>query len=287
MESSWDTEHENKFKDKLEELYEKHDLDGIWDAWITEIELKPDDFNKYTAIMDFALKFKMFDDWRIKRLLLLSNHAKNYCLDDDIRNEIHRLMLQVCASSENEQIKDKAMYFYSKLPSYRHSREVYSKFVMSKSEYCEQTKKNIFYLVDVAEYAIRQLLLPEMSAEEKVFYYKKAAGLYETLLDGKYGGLYDVPLIFDYGNIATFLMAQEKKDEAKIYIEKLISVVEKHINKGTKEHSLLLHDAEYPSALIKEQSIKKILCDLQNVKLLEKFKPQLWEIYEKYKSTLE
>ena len=287
MESSWDTEHENEFKKKLAGLYEIRDFEGIWLAWITEIELKPDDFNKYTAVMDFVLKFKMFDDWRIKRLLLLSEYAKNYCRDDDIRNEICRLMLQICANSENEQIKDKAEYFYRKLPSYRHSREVYSKFVLNEEEYLEQTKKNIFYLVDVAEFAIRQLLKPEMSPNEKVFYYKKAAGLYEILLDGKYGGLYDVPLIFDYGNIATFLMAQSKEEEAKKYIEKIIIAVEKHINLNEREHSPLLHNAEYPSAPIKEQSIKKILLDLQKVPLLQKFKPQLSEIYKKYIAVFE
>jgi len=287
MESSWDTEHENKFKEKLKKLYDKHDFEGVWLAWITEIELKPDDFDKYTAVMDFVLKFKMFDDLKVKRLLLLSDYAKNYCRDDDIRNEISRLMLQICANSPNEQIKDKAEYFYGKLPSYRHSREVYSKFVMSKEEYREQTKKNIFYLIDVAECAIRQLLRPEMTDQEKVFYYKKAAALYETVLDGKYGGLYDVPLIFDYGNIATFLMAQGKDDEAEKYIEKIICTVEKHLNYDAREHSVLLNDTEYPSAPIKEQSIKKILCDLQNVPLLSKFKPQISDIYIKYKRTFD
>jgi transcriptional regulator with XRE-family HTH domain len=287
MESSWDTEHENKFKKKLTKLYEANDFEGVWLAWIAEIELKPDDFNKYTSVMDFVLKFKMFDDWRIKRLLLLSEHAKNYCCDDDIRNEICRLMLQICACSANDQIKEKAGYFYKKLPSYRHSREVYSKFVLSSEEYCEQTKKNIFYLVDVAECAVRQLLKPEMSAQEKVFYYKKAAELYETVLDGKYGGLYDVPLIFDYGNIATFLMAQGLENEAEEYIEKIIKTIEKHLNANEREHSALLHDAEYPSAPIKEQSIKKILSDLQNVKLLSKFRPRILDIYEKYTDIFE
>lgn len=284
MESSWDTEHDNKFKEKLEKLYEKRDLEGIWLAWITEIELKPDDFSKYTSVMDFVLKFKMFDDMRIKRLLLLTEHARNYCRDDDIRNEIHRLMLQICASSANGQIKEKAEYFYNKLPSYRHSREVYSKFVMNKDEYYAQTKKNIFYLVDVAECAIRQLLRPEMSSSEKVFYYKKAASLYETVLDGKYGGIYDVPLIFNYGNIATFLMDDGKEDEAEKYIKKLICTIEKHLDTAKQEYSVLLYDPESPSTAIKEQSIKKILRDLQNVTLLRKFKLMLSDVYTKYVS---
>ncbi|MBQ8448669.1 MAG: helix-turn-helix transcriptional regulator [Clostridia bacterium] len=284
MESSWNTEHENEFKKKMAELYEKRDFEGVWNAWITEIELKPDDFGKYTAVMDFALKFKMFDDNRIKRLLLLSDYAKNYCRDDDIRNEIHRLMLQICAGSENPKIKEMAKEFHSKLPSYRHSREVYAKFVMDDKAYREQTKENILYMTDVAECAVRQLLKPEMTPAEKVFYYKKAAALYETVLDGKYGGVYDVPLIFDYGNIATFLMAQGNEYEAEEYISKIIGVLEKHLNTNNREHSRLLHNPEYEQAPIKEQSIKKILLDLQKIPLLKKFRPLLKEVYIKYQN---
>ena len=174
------------------------------------------------------------------------------------------------------------MDFYQKLPSYKNSREVYSKFIMSENEYAEQAKKNIFYMVDIAECAIRQLLKPEMSPEEKVFYYKKAAGLYETVLDGKYGGVYDVPLIFDYGNIAVFLMQKGDETEASEYIDKLIRTVERHTDTSCHTHSSLLHDAEYPKAPVKEQSIKKILSDLQRSPELKSFRPSLTALYEKY-----
>lgn len=282
MESSWSADREKNFRDKIEALFQKRDIEGVWNAWIEEIELRPYDFKKYVSVMNVTFKFGLFDDARIKRLFLLADHAENYCRDDDIRNGIHRMMLQICSSSQNPDIKKRAMDFYQKLPSYKNSREVYSKFIMSEKEYEEQAKKNIFYMVDIAECAIRQLLKPEMSPEEKVFYYKKAAGLYETVLDGKYGGVYDVPLIFDYGNIAVFLMQKGDETEASEYIDKLIRTVERHLGTPRRTHSALLHDAEYPNAPVKEQSIKKILSDLQRSPELKKFRPSLAELYEKY-----
>ncbi|MBQ9745665.1 MAG: hypothetical protein IJW21_02455 [Clostridia bacterium] len=81
-------------------------------------------------------------------------------------------------------------------------------------------------------------------------------------------------------------MQEGKEDEAEEYINKLIAVLERHMSFRGREQSALLHDAEFPAAPVKEQSIKKILCDLQKSPLLQKFKPRLSEIYEKYRNLL-
>jgi hypothetical protein len=59
-------------------------------------------------------------------MILLASRAEKYCSDDDIRNEIYRVMLQICAKSDNAEIKEKAKFYYKKLPLLKHSREIYS-----------------------------------------------------------------------------------------------------------------------------------------------------------------
>ncbi len=226
MESFWDEKHKNDFLSRTLELSKKGDQKGVFSAYVSEIEMMPDHFEYYVNIMLFVLRCKMFEDQYIRRLIKFTDYADLHCNDDDIRNEIHRLMLQICSSSENSEYRDKGKKYYLQLSKLRHSREIYARFVMDGNEYREQLKRNIMYCVDVAECAIRQMIRSEMSAEEKLFYYKKAAGLYETVTDCRYAGVYNTALLCNYAQIALLLTNLENNYEAQIYTEKLIAGLE-------------------------------------------------------------
>ena len=169
MESSWNIEHRKNFEAKINELYAKKDYENIYRGWIKEIELKPDNFANYTDVMLLVERQSMFDDKYVRRMLLLADHAENYCFDDDIRNEIYRSMIKICSGSKTPEIKEKANYYYQKLPMLRHSREVYAKYVMDDKNCRLQIKKNIIYTIDLCECAVRQLITEEMAIEEKLF----------------------------------------------------------------------------------------------------------------------
>ena len=146
MESAWGIEHRREFEAKIHELYSKNDTEGIYNAWLIEIELNPDNYNNYTDIMLFVTRKKLFDDERVKKMLSLAEHAEKCCTDDDIRNEMNRLMLVICSSSDNPKFRKNALIYYKKLPMLRHSREVYASCVMEGEEYRSQIKKNLVYL---------------------------------------------------------------------------------------------------------------------------------------------
>ena len=177
MELVWSVEHRCEFENKIRELHLKQDWDGVYHAWIREIELNPDHYGNYADVMLHVYRKKLYEKERVEKMISLAEHAEKCCTDDDKRNEIYRIMLQICAESKDSAIKKKGEYYYKKLPSLRHSREVYAKFVMDGEEYREQILKNIIYIIDLAECSIRQLILPDMPLEEKLFYYQKAATL--------------------------------------------------------------------------------------------------------------
>ena len=202
MDLVWSIEHRKEFGEKIHTLHGKEDWEGVYQAWIREIELNPDHYGNYADVMLHVYRKKLYDKERVEKMISLAGHAEKCCADDDIRNEIYRIMLQICSESEDLRIKNKAAYYYKKLPLLRHSREVYAKFVMEEEEYRSQVLKNIIYMVDLAECSVRQLIMPDMPPEEKLFYYQKAAELLETVLDGKYAGFYDPPLLSDYAESA-------------------------------------------------------------------------------------
>ena len=218
MESSWNIEHRSEFENKIRELHSKKDYEGAYRAWIREIDLKPDNFSNYFDVMLLVFRKKMFDDEHVKKMLLLAEYAEKYCTDIDTKNEIFSKMIPICASSKNPKIKEKALLYYNKLPMFRHSREKQSIFVFDGEEYDLQAKKNIINMVDTIECTVRSFKDKTDSLEKKLFYYKKAAAFYEIVLDGKFGGFYDVPLVSDYANIASIMMKLGREEEASNYI---------------------------------------------------------------------
>lgn len=165
----------------------------------------------------------------------------------------------------------------------RHSREVYAKFVMNGEDYRVQTKKNIIYAIDLAECAIRQLITPEMTADEELYYYKKSAELYEVVLDGKYGGFYDVPLLNDYAQIASLLMKKGNVEEARRYIYRILEVLERHLHESERQcYSELLCGTLDEKITSPDKNCKMILAQIMTNPNLDVFKDQISAFVTKY-----
>lgn len=260
MESSWNAEHREEFKAKIHELYAKKDIDGIYRAWITEIELNPDDFRNYPDVMLFVLRNNYFEDVYIKRMILLAGHAEKYCSDDDIRNEIYRVMLQICAKSENAELKAKAEYYYKKLPLLRHSREIYASFILSEEELIPKTKMTVCYAVDMAECSVRRLIGQGMDPRDKLYYYEKAAALYEVILDGKFGGFWEVPLLYDYAQLATLHVWLGEDEKGEEYVNKIFDGMDRFFSEEQRdEHSALIPQTFMPNCTPAEKQCIKVL----------------------------
>ncbi|MBQ8861644.1 MAG: helix-turn-helix transcriptional regulator [Clostridia bacterium] len=288
MDLLWSIEHRKEFDVKIHTLHEKKDWEGVYQAWIREIELNPDNYGNYADVMLHVYRKKLYDKEHIVKMISLAEHAEKCCTDDDKRNEIYRIMLQICSESKDTAIREKGKYYYKKLPSLRHSREVYAKFVMEGEEYRAQILKNIIYTVDLAECCVRQLITRDMPPQEKLFYYQKAATLLETVLDDKYAGFYEPPLLSDYAEIAKVYVQLGKPDMAEKYINLILASLEKHLIESEKENkSQLLYSTSISNAVPTEQICKELLQNMLKAAELEQFKSEILSIkkrYEKYLS---
>ena len=283
MELAWSAEHRKKFELKIRELHAAQDWESVYQAWIREIELNPDRYANYPDVMLHVLRKKLFTNEHIGKMISLADHAEKCCTDDDIRNEIYRIMLQICSESDDETIKKKGKSYYKKLPMLRHSREVYARFVMDGEEYRSQMQKNITYLIDLAECTVRQLITPDMPPEEKLFYYQKAADLYEIALDGQYAGFYDPPLLSDYFAIAKLYMKLGQPDKASEYMDRICRVIEKHITDADKRGApKLISSTSVPNTVAIEKNIKTVLCNILGEPILKPFVDRISDIIRQY-----
>lgn len=154
---------------------------------------------------------------------------------------------------------------------------------MDGEEYRSQVLKNIIYTIDLAESSVRQLILPDMSPQDKLFYYQKAAALLETVLDGKYAGFYDPPLLSDYAEIAKIYVQLGQTDMAKAYINRILIALEKHMIESEKENkSQLLYSTTLHNAVPTEQICQKLLQSMLNATELESFKNSILNLQKRY-----
>ena len=283
MDLVWSIEHRKEFEKEIHALYEKKDWEGVYRAWIWEIELNPDHYGNYADVMLHVYRKKLYDKDRVEKMISLAEHAEKCCTDDDKRNEIYRIMLQLCSESKDPAIREKGKHYYKRLPSLRHSREVYAKFVMEDEEYRSQVLKNIIYTIDLAECSVRQLILPDMPLEEKLFYYQKAATLLETVLDGKYGGFYDPPLLSDYAEISKIYSQLGQTDMAEEYINRILAALEKHMIEAEKENkSQILYSTSLHKSAPTEKLCKALLQNMISAPELEGFKIKIADLLKKY-----
>ena len=283
MEVTWSVEHRREFEAKLKALQEKKDFEGVYQAWIQEIKLNPDQYGYYAAVMNHVYLYKLCDMKHMEEMLALADHAEQCCTNDDIRNEIYRIMLQICSESEAAKIKEKRDYYYKKLPLLLHSREVYAKHALEGDAYRVQILQNIIRLIDLAECSIRQLIPHDVSPEEALFYYKKAAALYETILDGRYGGFYDFAMMYDYYQVAAFYQKLGQPESAADYIQRIEETLERHLNEEEKEHkSKLLYATDLNNGTSPEEMTKRVLRNMLRDTELEPFHERIREMQKRY-----
>ena len=281
-----ESSHHEEFINLIRKLSREKKEEEIFQAFLREIERYPDDYVNYPELMRFVLRKKMVDDTYIQKLLTLADYAERHCLDDDIKAEIYRMMLQVCSLSTNEQIREKSDYFYHKLPTIRYSREIMVKFAAkNEEEYRQQVKRNILYTIDLAECSIRQLITPESTLENRLFYYQKAAALYETVLDDKYAGFYDAPLLFDYREIMRCLIQMEKAEMAETYLSAFFKILERHLSKADRKiKSEFVCETAPPRTTAVETICFKLLKNMLQDPILEHFKSRILDMLTRYSS---
>ena len=111
MDAVWGVEHQEEFLKTISMYKRRNDWTGEYDAWMREIETNPDHYENYVKVMLAVVLRKDFTDDKVKRMLSLAERVETCCTDDTLRNEMYRVMVALCAESQEEEIKKKALAY--------------------------------------------------------------------------------------------------------------------------------------------------------------------------------
>lgn len=279
----WSFEHMSRIHNKLELLKEKQDWEGIYEFWIKEIEKSPEDFHNYPAVMCWALDKNLCNHERMAEMRNLANRAEKYCKDNEILNCINWFMIQLCIKTENEFYRELAKDYYKKLPSIKHGREIFAKYCFDGEVYTAELIKTVMFSVDIIDSSLRQMIQKEMTAKEKLYYYKKSVEIYEVVFDGEYAGITDINLLNNYHAIIVLLVGENEINEAKKYLKKLLTLLEAHLSgQGRRDNLKFLNQAEVYFSKEAAQTAKKLMERMKSEDILEVFRDEISEFEKRY-----
>ena len=284
MESVWNENHQKEFLQRIKELKENGDYEGLCRAWIEEIELKPDAYHYYPRVIEVVLIYKFFDEDHFNRMILLAKYAEKNCSSPDILNEIYAKMVELCSKVSRPNSLELAKCFYAKLPKIGYHRERFAKFVMDEDQFLIQAKKNVEDLTMLLAQGIEQSIVSETSESEALASWEKVASLFEVIHEGKYGGLSDVHLAHSYVHIIRLLHHQKRYEEICPYIEHCMEVLKNCSAENKKENSSGFYTKELDKRAISniDENLKIIYRLVQREEYFQKYRNLFEEALERY-----
>ena len=283
MESVWDENHEKEFSQRIKYLKENGDYEGLYRAWIKEIELKPDAYHYYPQVIEVVLIYKLFDEGHFNRMILLANYAEKNCSFPDILNKIYFNMVELCSKASKVEL---AKCFYAKLPKLGYDRECLARFVMNEDEFCVQAKKNVEHLTMRLAQEIEGLIVSETSESEALVYREKIVSLYELIHERKYGGFSDVHLARGYVYVIRILHYQKRYEEICPYIERCMELLNNSAAENKKENSSGFYTMEHCKRSISniDENLRIIYRLIQREEYFQKYRSLFEEALERYEN---
>ena len=230
----------------LRELMEKGDWAGEYRFWMKRIEENPYVFSNHLSFMSRVLEKRAFDRETLLQLELLCGNADSYCEDKDILTAMHYTMVQIFGETADTGYSFALRKHYDKLPSMHYGRERLAKYLLLGEELKKRNRGTFTLLLGQLDTTVNELIDENMPSHEKLYYLKKSSEVFEVILDGKYGGFYEIPLFDNYYKIALILLKDNKNSEAGFYAEKIFSLAQRHMTISEKtEYSKLLYNMEF------------------------------------------
>ena len=125
-----------------------------------------------------------------------------------------------------------------------------------------------------------------MPPEEKLFYYQKAAALYETVSDGKYAGFFDPPLLADYCEMAILYIKLGQAEKAAEYVRRILAAMERHLMESEKQTiSKLLDTAVPPHTPPAGQLCKQLMQRMLATPELSQYTEEIQSMLERFEQS--
>ena len=286
MESNWDAEHGKTMWQTYRSLRDQGDVEGMYQLLLHEAELRPHMFSLYCDVMRHVWREKLFDDVHVNRMIQLAEYAEQYCDVRNTLNEINTNMVRICRGANNPEIRAKVKTYWLKLPLIRHCRESLYGLLPPEELNPEYMKYHVFSALDKAEACIRQLVSPDMTDEEKLYYYEKSAALMELYLEDGYGGFFEGSLLNNYVLLACCHAHLQHADQTEKYMRKVFNRLEQHLSEEARQQIAPMVPAEtHPHGYTPpEDSVLHLLKCISATPELADFHREAIELEQRYRN---
>lgn len=286
MKNIFTMKHHREIGKKLKDFADNPDWKIEYRFWLEQIERFPDVYSHYIVLMSRVLDNRAFESEVIAQMCLLADYAEAHCDDADILDSIHFNMVKILGESGDKWYTDKLNVYYKKLPRMSNGRERLSKYVFSGEDVRDRELSTIMFSLGQMTDSILSLITSEMSPEEKLYYYKKAVDIIETVTEEKYAGHYEISLLGNCYQIALLLKQESRDKESEKYINKIFDIIERHMHryKGMDISKLLFTVKNYETARIDGlfTEAKNTLELIENENLFSEYKEKSIDLKNRY-----
>lgn len=247
MDAYYSRQHIEDYRERLYQARQNGDHDRVFHLMSEEIELRPDAFWEYLNLADYALKHGMTQNPYMEKLFLFADRAERWCREEKLRHAIFRCMVKLCSSAENPDIRQRAKEYYEKLPCFRNVRETVTQFVLDGEELEREENRNILYMLQSTADLIRaRMYRRERTPEENLRYLRMSSQILESVMEEKFTGFFEIPLLHDYSGMAKLYAELGDIENADHCIKKILAALRRQISADSRANPSEFADDPQP-----------------------------------------
>ncbi len=286
MDAYYSRKHIEEYNERLRQAKKEGDPDRVFRLIAEEIELRPNAFGEYLNLADYALKHGMTAKPYMDQLILFAARAERWCREEKLRHAIFRCMVRLCSSAEDPDIRAQAKEYYEKLPYFRNVRETVTQYVLDGDELTREENRNILYMLQSAADLIRaRMYRRNGTAEENLRYLRMSSQLLETVMEEKFTGFFEIPLLLDYYSMAKLYTELEEPENAAFCIRRLLAALRRQISPDSRKKPSEFAEEPQPYGYKPYwASGLELLERMEGAEEFALFKEDIRELYEAYRT---
>lgn len=271
-----------EFYAKINTFIKNDDWENEYNSWIEEIRTNPEEYLIYLSFLKRIYKKRDFSTACLFEIEKLAGIIEKNCDDIDIKNEFNYGMVHIYGETENEWFSKKTESYFKKLPALKHGRDLLMKYILSGDNLHTAQLCNIDLLSAMLCDTVIEIAEHEDNKEIQLYYYKKAADIYEVIFEDKFGGGYENNLLNYYYQMAVISASLKKEDKAGQYVGRILTILSRHLNdKDIQDTTLLLNSV--PMTIVKAvKDSKALLCLMLEKEELKPFHNEIADFKNSY-----
>lgn len=284
MDAYYSRKHVEEYLERINRVILTEEKDIVFQLIAEEISLRPNAYEEYMRLIWYAAYRNMSEKIYVDQLIPLVERVEQFCRSDKIRHTIFRQMVNICAHSEDPEIQKLTKTYYEKLPYLANSRELLAPHVLKGEELETSESKTLMQLLEYVRERIQWKMLQNAhTPEEKIRYFHMTTGLFDLLLEDKFAGYFETPLLLDLLQTAREYIRLGDHRNGEECLLKIFKMLRRHMSEEDRNSPSEFAADFLPAGHIPYwQSGKNLLEQMQKIEEFQPYYKEIQELYDEY-----